>query len=132
VRNGQGERSKSFKLHGYMAHLKNSIVIQFEDFKNPFPALARYRDTFTCFNNDIQGTGSAILAGIINAMKKTGIPVKDQRVVLFGAGSTGVSVAKQIADFFVIEGLTEDEARGRFWLVDTKVKDAIISLIGKP
>ncbi|KAI9769544.1 MAG: hypothetical protein M1840_004022 [Geoglossum simile] len=96
------------------------IVIQFEDFKNPFPALARYRDTFTCFNDDIQGTGSVVLAGVINAVKRTGIPVKDQRAVFMGAGSAGVGVAKQIVEFFMKEGLTEDEARRCFWLVDTK------------
>ena len=97
-----------------------SIVIQFEDFKNPFPALERYRDKYTCFNDDIQGTGAVILAGIISAVKRTGIPVKDQRAVFFGAGSAGVGVAKQIVEFFTREGLTEDEARRCFWLVDTK------------
>lgn len=98
----------------------NSIVIQFEDFKNPFPALERYRDKYTCFNDDIQGTGAVVLAGIINAVKKTGVPVKDQRAVFMGAGSAGVGVAKQIVEFFTREGLTEDEARRCFWLVDTK------------
>ena len=96
------------------------IVIQFEDFKNPFPALERYAGTYTCFNDDIQGTGAVILAGFINAVKRTGIPAKDQRAVFFGAGSAGVGVAKQIVEFFMREGLTEDEARRKFWLVDTK------------
>ncbi|KAI9872456.1 MAG: hypothetical protein M1830_001603, partial [Pleopsidium flavum] len=98
----------------------DSIVIQFEDFKNPFPALERYRNRYTCFNDDIQGTGAVILAGIINAVKRTGVPVKDQRAVFMGAGSAGVGVAKQIVEFFTREGLTEDEARRCFWLVDTK------------
>ena len=96
------------------------IVVQFEDFKNPFPALERYQDTYTCFNDDIQGTGAVVLAGIINAVKKSGVPVKDQRAVFMGAGSAGVGVAKQIVEFFMREGLTEDEARRCFWLVDTK------------
>ncbi|KAH0551524.1 hypothetical protein GP486_007259 [Trichoglossum hirsutum] len=96
------------------------IVIQFEDFKNPFPALARYRDTFTCFNDDIQGTGSVVLAGVISAVRETKVPVKEHRAVFMGAGSAGVGVAKQIVEYFVKEGLTEDEARRRFWLVDTK------------
>ncbi|KZF20046.1 hypothetical protein L228DRAFT_250474 [Xylona heveae TC161] len=96
------------------------IVIQFEDFKNPFPSLERYRNTYTCFNDDIQGTGAVILAGVINAVKNSGIPVKDQRAVFYGAGSAGVGVAKQIVEWFVKEGLTEDEARKCFWFVDTK------------
>jgi malate dehydrogenase (oxaloacetate-decarboxylating)(NADP+) len=97
-----------------------SIVIQFEDFKNPFPSLERYKDTYTMFNDDIQGTGAVILAGFINAVKQSGVPAKDQRAVFLGAGSAGVGVAKQLAAFFVNEGLTEDEARKCFWLVDSK------------
>ncbi|CAG7971941.1 unnamed protein product [Penicillium salamii] len=96
------------------------IVIQFEDFKNPFPALERYRDTFTCFNDDIQGTGAVILGGVINAVKRSGLPCKDHRAVFFGAGSAGVGVARQIVEFFMREGMTEDEARNCFYLVDTK------------
>ena len=96
------------------------IVVQFEDFKNPFPALERYRGKYTCFNDDIQGTGAVVLAGIISAVKKTGVPVKDQKAVFLGAGSAGVGVAKQIVEYFMREGLTEDEARRCFWLVDTK------------
>ena len=94
--------------------------MQFEDFKNPFPALERYQQKYTCFNDDIQGTGAVVLAGIINAVKKSGVPVEDQRAVFMGAGSAGVGVAKQIVEFFIREGLTEDQARQCFWLVDTK------------
>ncbi|KAJ5218394.1 NADP-dependent malic enzyme [Penicillium cinerascens] len=96
------------------------IVIQFEDFKNPFPALERYQGIYTCFNDDIQGTGAVILGGVINAVKRSGLPCKDHRAVFFGAGSAGVGVAKQIVDFFVREGMTEEDARNCFYLVDTK------------
>ena len=96
------------------------IVIQFEDFKNPFPAIEKYGPKYTCFNDDIQGTGAVVLAGIINAVKRTGVHPRDQRAVFLGAGSAGVGVAKQIVEFFMREGLTEDEARKCFWLVDTK------------
>ena len=96
-------------------------MVQFEDFKNPFPALERYQNSYSCFNDDIQGTGAVILAGIISAMRKTGSAVKDQRAVFMGAGSAGVGVAKQIVEYFIKEGLTEDQARKCFWFVDTKV-----------
>ncbi|CAL5874802.1 uncharacterized protein PFLUO_LOCUS9104 [Penicillium psychrofluorescens] len=96
------------------------IVIQFEDFKNPFPALERYQGLYTCFNDDIQGTGAVILGGVINAVKRSGLPCKDHRAVFLGAGSAGVGVAKQIVEFFMREGMTEDEARSCFYLVDTK------------
>ncbi|TVY48010.1 NADP-dependent malic enzyme, partial [Lachnellula occidentalis] len=96
------------------------IVVQFEDFKNPFPALERYQNKYSCFNDDIQGTGAVILAGIISALRKTGSAVKDQRAVFMGAGSAGVGVAKQIVEYFIKEGLTEEEAKKCFWFVDTK------------
>ncbi|MCJ1287996.1 hypothetical protein MMC26_007349 [Xylographa opegraphella] len=96
------------------------IVIQYEDFKNPFPSLERYTGRYSMFNDDIQGTGAVILAGIINAVKRNGVAIKDQRAVLMGAGSAAVGVAKQIVQFFIQEGLSEDEARQCFWLVDTK------------
>ena len=95
-------------------------MIQFEDFKNPFPALERYREKYTCFNDDIQGTGAVVMAGIVNAVKRTGLPAKGQRAVFLGAGSAGVGVAKQIVEFFMREGLTEQQAKECFWLVDTK------------
>lgn len=65
-------------------------------------------------------TGAVVLGGIINAVKRTGIPPRDHRAVFLGAGSAGVGVAKQIVEYFVKEGLTEDEARRCFYLVDTK------------
>ena len=107
-------------ISGNLANHHDSIVVQFEDFKNPFPALERYRDVYTCFNDDIQGTGAVILGGVINAVRRSGVPCKDHRAVFFGAGSAGVGVAKQIVEFFMREGMTEDEARACFYLVDTK------------
>ncbi|KAF2801998.1 uncharacterized protein BDZ99DRAFT_527949 [Mytilinidion resinicola] len=95
------------------------IVIQFEDFKNPFPALERYRDTYTCFNDDVQGTGAVIVGGFINAVRHSGVPAKGHRAIFLGAGSAGVGVAKQIVEYFMKEGLTEDEARKKFWFVDS-------------
>lgn len=97
------------------------LVVQFEDFKNPFPSLERYRSTYTCFNDDIQGTGAVILSGMINALKLTGVPFKDQKLVFMGAGSAAVGVAKQIVQLFVKDGIPEEEARRMFWLVDSRV-----------
>ncbi|EME80848.1 uncharacterized protein MYCFIDRAFT_140451 [Pseudocercospora fijiensis CIRAD86] len=116
------EEEKEF-LDEMMAALTErwpSIVIQYEDFKNPFPSLERYQDTYTMFNDDIQGTGAVILGGFINAVKQSGVAPADQRAVFLGAGSAGVGVAKQLTEFFMKEGLSEDEARKRFWLVDSQ------------
>ena len=98
------------------------IVVQFEDFKNPFPALEKYQYKYSCFNDDIQGTGAVVLAGIISALKSSGLKAKDQRAVFMGAGSAGTGVAKQIVEYYMKEGMSEDEARKSFWFVDTKVR----------
>lgn len=110
-------------LDELMAALKErwpDIVIQFEDWKNPFPSLARYRDDYAMFNDDIQGTGAVIMGGVIGAVKESGISPHNHRAVFLGSGSAGVGVAKQIVAYFMHEGLTEDEARSCFYLVDSK------------
>lgn len=71
------------------------------------------------FNDDVQGTGAVIVGGFINAVKASGVPVKDHKAIFLGAGSAGVGVAKQIVEFFIKEGLTEEEARKKFWFVDS-------------
>lgn len=76
---------------------------------------------YTCFNDDVQGTGAVIVGGFINAVRASGVPVKDHRAIFLGAGSAGVGVAKQIVEYFMKEGLTEDEARKKFWFVDSNV-----------
>ena len=96
-----------------------SIVIQFEDFKNPFPALERYQNTYCMFNDDVQGTGAVIVGGFINAVRASGVPAKDHRAIFLGAGSAGVGVAKQIVEYFIKEGVSEEDARRKFWFVDS-------------
>jgi len=116
------EEEKEF-LDELMAALKErwpDIVIQFEDWKNPFPSLERYRHDYAMFNDDIQGTGAVIMGGIIGAVKQSGVAPKDHRAVFLGSGSAGVGVAKQIVDYFMHEGLTEEQAKNCFWLVDSK------------
>jgi malate dehydrogenase (oxaloacetate-decarboxylating)(NADP+) len=106
----------------YCANSFTSIVIQYEDWKNPFPALERYQHTFSMFNDDVQGTGAVIVGGFVNAVKASGVAAKDHRAVFLGAGSAGVGVAKQIVQYFIKEGLTEEEAKKKFWLVDSRVR----------
>ncbi|KAL3489927.1 hypothetical protein BJX62DRAFT_226191 [Aspergillus germanicus] len=96
------------------------LVVQFEDWKNPFPSLTRYSQKYAMFNDDVQGTGAVIMGGVIGAVKASGTAPRDHRAVFFGAGSAGVGVAQQIVEYFKSEGLTEAEARRIFWFVDTK------------
>jgi malate dehydrogenase (oxaloacetate-decarboxylating)(NADP+) len=110
-------------LDELMAALKSrwpEIVIQFEDWKNPFYTLEKYAPKYTMFNDDIQGTGAVIMGGIMSAIKNSGLQPRQHRAVFFGAGSAAVGVAKQIVQYFIHEGLSLSEACSRFWLVDRK------------
>ncbi len=106
-------------------------VIQWEDFaKNvAFEVLERYQDKIPSFNDDIQGTGSVVLAGLLSACKKKGERLRDQRVVVAGAGAGGVGVARAIRDGMIKEGLTEEEARRQLFVMDGRglVVDGITS-----
>ena len=95
-------------------------IIQWEDFAKDvaFKVLERYRDTVSSFNDDIQGTGAVVLAGLLSACKLKGESLADQRIMVVGAGAGGVGVAKVIQDGLVKEGLTRDQARSKMYIMD--------------
>ncbi|KAF5315039.1 hypothetical protein D9619_007319 [Psilocybe cf. subviscida] len=102
------------------------LLVQFEDFStdNAFRYLETFRKNYRCFNDDIQGTGSVVLSGFLNAARlassAAGTPLHDQRILFFGAGSAGIGVAKQLMSFFTLLGLSEEEAKSRIYTVDSK------------
>ncbi|KAK4175739.1 hypothetical protein QBC36DRAFT_20235 [Triangularia setosa] len=104
------------------AEVYPEMVVQFEDFESEkaFNYLDRYRNKYKCFNDDIQGTGAVVLGGYIGAVNLSGVPLEEQRLVFMGAGSAGVGVAKQLVEYYTKRGLSEQAARDKFWLVDTK------------
>jgi malate dehydrogenase (oxaloacetate-decarboxylating) len=97
-------------------------VIQWEDLSKEaaFSVLERYRKVLPSFNDDIQGTGAVTLAGVRSACKLLGQALTDQRVVLYGAGAGGVGVATAILQGMMRDGLTEEEARKRIFVLDSK------------
>ncbi|MEQ4706651.1 NAD-dependent malic enzyme [Providencia huaxiensis] len=97
-----------------------NVLLQFEDFaqKNAMPLLNRYRDELCCFNDDIQGTASVALGSLIAASHAAGSKLSDQRVTFLGAGSAGCGIAEQIIAQMKSEGLSDEEARSRIYMVD--------------
>jgi malate dehydrogenase (oxaloacetate-decarboxylating) len=80
--------------------------------------LTRYRDVLPSFNDDVQGTGAVNLAAVLAAVKATGIDLPKHRIVIFGAGSAGTGIADQLTAALAASGLSDAEARARFWAVD--------------
>ena len=96
------------------------LYLHFEDFgrSNAANVLHKYWKTYPVFNDDIQGTGIITLAGILGALKISGEKLTDQKYMCFGAGTAGAGIADRIYQEMLQQGLSENEARSRFYLVD--------------
>lgn len=94
--------------------------VQWEDFPNnvAYQLLAKYRDDVVSFNDDIQGTAAVALGAILGAISVTGRPLRDQTVVVLGAGSAGIGVCDYLCRAMMEDGLSESEARSRFWIIN--------------
>jgi malate dehydrogenase (oxaloacetate-decarboxylating) len=96
------------------------VLLQWEDFATPnaLPILERYRDQLLTFNDDIQGTAAVVLAALSAGAAAAGSRLRDQTVVMLGAGSAGIGVCEQVVRSMLADGLSERDAHARIFLVD--------------
>lgn len=96
------------------------LLLHWEDFgrSNAATILEKYQDQMTTFNDDIQGTGIVVLAGVLGALNISKENITDQVIITFGAGTAGVGIANQLLDEMITQGLSEEEARKHFYFVD--------------
>lgn len=97
-----------------------NLYLHFEDFgrANAANILDKYKDKYLVFNDDIQGTGIIVLAGVLGGLNISGEKMVDQKYLCFGAGTAGVGIAQRVAEEMVQSGLSEEEAKKRFYMVD--------------
>jgi len=96
------------------------VLLQWEDFArdNATRLLERYRDRLCTFNDDIQGTAVITTGTLLAAVNVTGVPLRDHRIAVLGGGSAGIGICSLLLRAMLAEGLSKEEARSRFYVVD--------------
>jgi malate dehydrogenase (oxaloacetate-decarboxylating) len=118
----RGERYDAF-IDAYVravVKLFPNALLQWEDFGpgNGRRILQKYRSRLRTFSDDQQGTGAVTLAATLSAMRICGTLLRNQRIVIFGAGTAGIGIADVIRDVMIDLRLSSEEAARRFWCVD--------------
>ena len=96
------------------------VLLQWEDFakSNATRLLDRYRNRLCTFNDDIQGTAAVATGALLSAIGVTGVPLAEQRIAIFGAGSAGCGIAGLLMAAMVEAGVDGKTAARRFFMVD--------------
>ena len=122
-----GERHARIRDHRYddlidayvttVNRLFPNAMLHWEDFgaSNARRILNRYADQVCTFNDDMQGTAAVVLAAVLSAVQAAGTRIRDQRVVIYGAGTAGLGIADILRDQMIREGLSAQEATRRFY-----------------
>lgn len=118
-----GQKEYDAFVADFLAAVKRrwpDVLVQFEDFaqNNAMRLLDKYRDEACCFNDDIQGTASVCLATLLAACKAKNEKISEQTVAFVGAGSAGCGIAEQVIVAMTSDGMSEQEARKRIFMVD--------------
>jgi len=97
-------------------------MLHWEDFgaANAHRILARYAGSYCTFNDDMQGTAAVVLAAALGAVRAAGTRLRDQRVVIHGAGTAGIGIADVLRQVMIAEGLPAGQATGQFWALGSK------------
>ncbi|EAC4474119.1 oxaloacetate-decarboxylating malate dehydrogenase [Listeria monocytogenes] len=98
-------------------------ILHWEDFgrANASRILHNYRDKICTFNDDIQGTGAMVVAAVLATIQVSRIPLSEQKIIIFGAGTAGIGIADQLSAQLMREtGLSFEKAKKHFYLVDRK------------
>jgi malate dehydrogenase (oxaloacetate-decarboxylating) len=97
-----------------------NALLHWEDFAAPNARwiLEEYRSRVCMFNDDIQGSAGVVLAAVLSALKVTGGRLRDQRIVVFGAGTAGMGIADLLRSAIEAEGSRREDATRLFWCVD--------------
>jgi len=127
-----GVRQRRLKGEDYLAFFDRFVagvkarwpkaIIQWEDLakESAFSVLERYRKVHPSFNDDIQGTGAVTLAGVIEAVRRKGGKLADERILIYGAGAGGIGVTWALWMGLQREGLSPEEASARIFVLDSK------------
>ena len=97
-----------------------NVLLQWEDFsrQKAFSVMERYQDKILSFNDDIQGTGAVVVAGLLAAARRNKRSIADETFVVYGAGAGGVGVARQIFAALQNAGLSDEDAKARILMMD--------------
>ncbi len=97
-----------------------NVLLQFEDFAIDHATLflERYRDQLCMFNDDVQGTAAVVVGTALAAVRTSGKPLPEQRVVVLGGGSAGCGIAEQLIAAAIQEGASPEAARANYYMVD--------------